>query len=236
MNSDIKIINREPFIDLKLKNSKSFEILYNQTFRQKEKYFFFQKAFDFLYCNNISGSYFEFGCHKARTFRFALRESIIKKMKMDFFAFDSFQGLPDHKNNCKQNTYYAPGQLVTSEKEFLKLVQKYTKYRKIEIIKGFYEVSLNKKLYKTLKAKNVVSNFINIDCDLERSVKKSLDFSLKFITNGTILYVDDYYTTYKGDPRRGIPKIVKKLLKLNKITYENWYQTSSCGKSFLLYK
>lgn len=129
-----------------------------------------------------------------------------------------------------------PGLLSTSKKEFKKLVQKFSKYRKIITIKGFYDVSLNKKLYENLKAKKVFSSFINIDCDLEKSVQKSLDFSLKFITNGTILYVDDYYTTYKGDPRKGIPRIVKTLLKNNKITYENWHQSGSCGKNFLLYK
>ncbi len=155
---------------------------------------------------------------------------------MNFFAFDSFQGLPCHKNNYNQNPWHMPGLLSTSKKEFKKLVKKFSKYRKITTIKGFYDVSLNKKLYEDLKAKKVISSFINIDCDLEKSVQKSLDFSLKFITNGTILYVDDYYTTYKGDSRKGIPKIVKILLKKNKITYEHWYQSGSCGKSFLLYK
>jgi O-methyltransferase len=189
-----------------------------------------------LYSNKIVGDYFEFGCHTARTFRFALKESIVRQMKMNFYAFDSFEGLPDHKNNEKQNSWHMPGLLSTSEMQFKKLVSKFSKYRKINTIKGFYEKTLDNNLKKKLKTNQVKASIINIDCDLEKSVSKSLDFALNFIVNGTILYIDDYYTTYKGDPRKGIPKIVKSLLKKNNIVYENWYQSSSCGRSFLLYK
>jgi O-methyltransferase len=189
-----------------------------------------------LYSNKIVGDYFEFGCHTARTFRFALKESIVRQMKMDFYAFDSFEGLPDHKNNKKQNSWHMPGLLSTSETQFKKLVSKFYKHRRIHTIKGFYEKTLNNNLKKKLKKNKVKVSIINIDCDLEKSVSKSLDFALKFIVNGTILNIDDYYTTYKGDPRKGIPKIVKSLLKKNKIIHENWYQSGSCGRSILLYR
>jgi len=237
MKAIIKPILKEPFVELRLGlGNKKQEILYSQTFRQSEKYKFFQRAFDFIYSNKISGDYFEFGSHRARTFRFALRESIVRNIKMNFFSFDSFQGLPDHKNNKLQNEWHMPGLLSTSEKEFKRLVLPFSKYRKIKCIKGFYKDSLNNVLYKNFKNNKVTASFINIDCDLENSVRDSLDFSLKFIRNGTILYIDDYYNTYYGDPRRGIPKITKSLLKKHKIKYEDWYQSSSCGRSFLLYK
>jgi len=106
-----------------------------------------------------------------------------------------------------------PGLLDTLEKQFKNLVSKFSKYRKINTFKGFYEKTLNNNLEKKLKKNQVKASFINIDCDLDKSVSKSLDFALKFIANGTILYIDDYYTTFKGDPRKGIPKIVKSLLK-----------------------
>ena len=67
-------------------------------------------------------------------------------------------------------------------------------------------------------------------------MKESLSFALKFIVNGTILYVDDYYNVYNGDPRKGNPKVVKNLLKKNKIYFEPWHIVGTCGKSFLLYK
>jgi hypothetical protein len=152
-----------------------------------------------MYGNNISGSYFEFGCHKARTFRFALRESIIKNMNMDFYAFDSFQGLPDQKNNEKQNARYLKGSLNTKISDFEKLTESYKMYRKISIIKGFYKDTLTSKLKQKFKMKKKITSFINIDCDLQTSVSQSLNFALNFITNGTVLYIDDYYTIFNGD-------------------------------------
>ena len=236
MKSDIKTIIREPWVDLKLKKTEKNSIQYNQTLRQKEKYYFFQKAYDFLLANNISGSYFEFGCHRARTFRFALRESIIKNIKQDFYAFDSFQGLPDEKNNFQQNKNFLAGFLKTNKNSFLKLISKYRNYRNISVYEGFYQDILNKKLINKFQGDKIKTSFINIDCDLEKSVRDSLNFSLKFIVNGTILYVDEYYSIFNGDPRRGNPKAVTELLKKNKIFFEPWHLVGACGKSFLLYK
>ena len=181
MKSDIKTITHEPWIDLRLKKSKINFIQYNQTLRQREKYKFFQIAYDFLLANNIEGSYFEFGCHQARTFRYALRESIIKNIKQDFYAFDSFQGLPDQKNNQQQNKYFSPGLLKTNKNNFLRLVSKYKKYRKIYVYEGFYEDSLNKQLINKFKLNKTRVSFISLDCDLEKSVSSSLNFALKFI-------------------------------------------------------
>ena len=237
MISKIKHLLKEPWVDISFnKPTKKQEVVYNQTFRQSEKLKFFQRAFDFLYGNNIDGSYFEFGCHRARTFRFALRETIIKNMNMDFYAFDSFQGLPDHKNNFEQNAWHLKGMLKTELKNFEKHISKYRKNKRIEIIKGFYNDSLTPKLKKKFQKKKINVSFINIDCDLENSVKDSLDFALNFIVNGTVLYIDDYYTTYKGDTRKGIPMIVSKLINKHRLHFETWHLVGGFGKSFLLYK
>ena len=41
-------------------------------------------------------TYLEFGCHSARTFSAAVRAARYFKMNdMDFYAFDSFEGLPE---------------------------------------------------------------------------------------------------------------------------------------------
>ena len=237
MKSEIKNILKEPWVDLNFtKPTKKQEIEYNQTFRQSEKLKFFQRAFDFLYNNKINGDYFEFGCHRARTFRFALRESIIKNIPMNFHAFDSFKGLPDHGNNDKQNTWHTKGLLSTSDKDFKKLISKYSKFKKVSLYKGYYEDSLDKSLFLSFQKKKITASLINIDCDLEKSVSCSLDFSLNFIQDGTVLYIDDYYDTYNGHPKKGIPLVVNKLFKKHKIIFEPWYNAAGCGKSYLLYK
>lgn len=237
MKSKIIQINTEPFIKLKFENpTKTKHLIYNQTLRQKAKYSFFQSAYDFIYNNKVSGDYFEFGVHKARTFRFALRESIIKQMQMKFYAFDSFKGLPNDTTNLDENPFYKPGGLVTSKKNFLDMCYKFSKKRKIEIIEGYYEKSLNDKLINKFKKKKVKTAFINIDCDLIKSFEKSLKFSLNFITDGSILYIDDYYNSYKGNPKKGINYLTEKYLKKNKINFQRWHIVGSFGQSFILYK
>ena len=126
--------------------------------------------------------------------------------------------------------------MKTNKNSFLKLISKYRNYRNIYVYEGFYQDILNKKLINKFQGDKIKTSFINIDCDLEKSVRDSLNFSLKFIVNGTILYVDEYYSIFNGDPRRGNPKAVTELLKKNKIFFEPWHLVGACGKSFLLYK
>ena len=40
----------------------------NQRFRQSQKFEFYRNAFDYIVDNDLAGSYFEFGTHRARTF------------------------------------------------------------------------------------------------------------------------------------------------------------------------
>src|SRR3984885_8270247 len=91
----------EPWVELgtgaTLKNwSRDDEIAYNQMNRQAEKALFFRRTFDFLTDNRVHGDYFEFGCHRCRTFRMALTEARRHNLAaMEFHAFDSFEGLPE---------------------------------------------------------------------------------------------------------------------------------------------
>ena len=73
-------LKQEPFIKIpssseisKIENSERISI--NQQRRQSIKFDFFKTAYDFLSDSEIEGDYFEFGCHKARTFRMAMSAS-----------------------------------------------------------------------------------------------------------------------------------------------------------------
>ena len=65
---------------------------------------------------------------------------------------------------------------------------------------------------------NVKACFINFDCDLMQSVDQALKFSMNFIQEGTILYFDDYFSSYKGNPNKGIPNVIKKRFKTQNLT------------------
>src|SRR4051812_2356099 len=72
------------------------EIAYNQANRQTEKALFYRRTYDFLTDNRVVGDYYEFGCHRCRTFRMALTEARKHNLSSaKFFAFDSFEGLPE---------------------------------------------------------------------------------------------------------------------------------------------
>lgn len=234
----MKQINKEPYIHLKNKsyNNKKQEVIYNQKQRNKEKYLFFENALDYIYANNVEGSYFEFGVHKARTFRFFLDIANKKNLKMNCFAFDSFRGFPDYKTNEMENKYWKAQLLKTNKNTFKSLVNKYLNHRNLTIIEGFYHNSLNNNLIKIFKKKKIKTSFINLDCDLVKSVKDSLNFSLNFYVDGTILYIDEYYVSYKGNPKKGIPRLLSQVFKKKKINFVKWKSVGSFGQSFILFK
>ncbi len=232
---------KEPYVEINLKDLKKWdkndEIKYAQINRQKYKYEFFQKAFDLIYDNTIIGDYFEFGVHRARTFRFALSQAKRRNMKrIKFIAFDSFEGLPDVKNNIRQNDKFKKGLLTTSENKFKNYIKNFKFYKNnVRIIKGFYEKSLNKKLISSLKKQNTKACFINFDCDLTQSVDQALKFSMSFLQEGTILYFDDYFSSYKGNPNKGIPNIIKKRFKNSKFNIVEYLNVGYAAKSFIVY-
>ena len=234
-------VHKEPYIDLNIKDlqrwNKLDEITYAQMQRQKYKYEFFQKAFDLIYDNTIVGDYFEFGVHKARTFRFAMSQAKRRNMKkIKFLAFDSFEGLPDVNNNIKQNDKFKKGLLITSENKFKNYIKDFNFYKNnVKIIKGYYEKSLNKKLISALKKQKTKACLINFDCDLTQSVDQALKFSMNFLQEGTIIYFDDYFSSYKGNPNKGIPNIIKKRFKNSKFDIVEYLNIGYAAKSFIIY-
>jgi hypothetical protein len=241
----VKFIDKEPFFVKKhpKKINKNITIKYNQILRQKYKYDFYDKAFDYIYNNNHSGDYFEFGVHKARTFNMALIISKIKGMNMNFYAFDSFKGLPDlrtygegkNKNNLKENFNYIPFSLKTESKIFDKLIKKNIQKRKVIKICGFYKDSLTKKLILNFAQKKIKSSFVCVDCDLKQSITESLNFSFKFMIDGCILYIDDFFNLSSGNPKNMLEMEITNIAKKNNKMLVSWHLVGSFGKSYLVF-
>src|ERR1700688_1434006 len=95
------------------------EIAYNQSNRQTEKALFFRRTFDFLTDNRVHGDYFEFGCHRCRTFRMALTEARRHNVAtMEFHAVDSFEGVPEPTRDTSVEIWKR-GALTASESAFI---------------------------------------------------------------------------------------------------------------------
>jgi hypothetical protein len=196
----------------------------NQEFRQEQKNIFFRNAIDYLVENGIPGSYFEFGCHKARTFRMAamwdkwyadnkgaVAGGLTPQNGGGYFefllAFDSFQGLPADSNpsETKMHNWQAQS-LTTSEDEFLNLLRNSgLTTDRVVTIPGFYSISLNEATREFLDSKGVVASLVTLDCDLYESYQSALKFSDDFLTPGCVIYLDDW-NTYQGGSRSGPKK------------------------------
>lgn len=242
-NIDIKTLTTEPYVhlenakDLELWN-KECEVAYNQQLRHKYKYEFFKNAFDFLYAHKLDCDYYEFGCHKARTFRMALTEARKKNFKdINFYAFDSFEGLPDVQTNFEHSIVYAPGELSTGENDFMQIIKEHGLFvNSVKTVKGFYEDSLNDTLKNKLMSIKSKISLVTLDCSLYNSFVCAFNFIEDFIQEGTIIYIDDYRVTYKGSPIQGAAKAFKEFEKKSKFAYEPFLDIGWFGKSFIAYR
>lgn len=178
------------------------EIAYNQQNRQAEKALFFQRTFDFLTDNRIRGDYLEFGCHRARTFRMALTEA--RKHNLDemlFWAFDSFEGLPalEHESAVE---HWQAGALKTDAREFGDMITRHGIYvDRCHAIKGFYADTLPNRRHDGAKAA-----LITVDCDLYESAIPVFDFIDGLLQEGTVVYLDDLFAGFKGNPAKGVAR------------------------------
>ncbi len=182
------------------------EIQYNQSYRVTEKAHFFRKAFDYICSSQIDGDYYEFGCHRARTFRMALTESRKhNKTSMNYLAFDSFEGLPLNVINDADVQEYKKNALTTTEEEFLKIINKHGLYLdKIDLYKGYYKDSLTDTLQEKLISERKKISLVNIDCDLYESALPIFPFIDPLLQLGSVIYIDDLFAGYKGNPYKGV--------------------------------
>jgi len=213
------------------------QVAYNQMRRQTAKRDFYIQAFDSLYANELIGDYFEFGCHRARTFRMAVSEARRQNMHfMNFRAFDSFAGLPEIQNEEEVSiSDYTPGALATSEQDFVKLVSSLGLYTdKIKTYNGFYQQSLTNELQSTLVKEGAKANMICIDCDLYESAVPVFSFIEPFLQPGAIIYIDDYHVGYKGSPYAGVGKAFKELEARSEFTFAPFLPVGGFGFSFIV--
>ncbi|MEM1044670.1 MAG: TylF/MycF/NovP-related O-methyltransferase [Pseudomonadota bacterium] len=212
------------------------EIEYNQNNRQTEKHLFYRRTFDFLTDNRVRGDYYEFGCHRCRTFRMALTEARRHNLdSMGFHAFDSFEGLPDPTSDTSVEIWKR-GALTTSEEDFMGMVRDHGIYvDNVRTIKGYYSESLTKELGAEYLDSGRKAALINIDCDLYESAVPVFDFIDPLLQEGTVLYIDDQFAGYKGNPLKGVSKAFLEWQKRTRWKVVRHLDISWWGRSYIVY-
>lgn len=235
----IEPIPREPWVHLpdgkELASwDKENEIIYNQMNRQAEKALFYCRAFDYINENHVTGDYHEYGCHSCRTFRMALTEARRHRLEtMNFFAFDSFEGLPQVEEEGMQQWY--KGALNTSEDRFLQIVAEHGLYRdRVRTIKGFYNHVLTRDLQKTFKERENKIALVAVDCDLYKSARDVLRFIEPLLQKGAVIYFDDFYL-FQGDPGKGEQLAMTEFLEYSQHRLNPFLNVGWFGKSFIVY-
>jgi O-methyltransferase len=229
----IKHINSEPYVRIKT-SKKHKSISFNQKFRQEIKANFYALCFDYLDDQEINGDYFEFGVHKFRTFYMAYKFSEIKGLNsMSFRLFDSFQGLPFTENI--KSSKLSEGNLVSTKKDLLEFINK-NKFdeKKIKIFEGFYSNIPSSLDYKELinYRQSIKAAMVCIDCNLYDSYVQALDLVLPFLQTGTIVYLDDYYSSPQSNknPRKAFEELQSRL----EIEFIPFLNVGWWGKSFIV--
>lgn len=178
-------------------------------------------------------TYFEFGCHSGRTFSAAINAAKYLKMhNCEFFAFDSFKGLPE--TNETEDGVFKTGDFSTSKEDFIKIIKKNTnlKAENYNIIDGYYSNSLT----ESLQAKMPKIGMLHIDVDLYSSTRELLAFVKPLLVNGSVILFDDWYCFKPATKHSyGEQKAVQEFLEINKdIKFLQWKTYSTFGKSFFV--
>ena len=173
--------------------------------------------------NQVPGDYLEFGVFEGDTLvrvfhRFLYQWKVYQKHasiyghsldsvyfeKKRFFAFDSFQGLPEAEQKktpehfSVKNQYEAPLERVRSN-----LVKKKVNLEQVVFVPGWFDKSLTPETKE--KTKLTQAAMVFIDCDLYESAVPIFSFITPLIQDGTVIILDDFFR-YKGRSDEGIQK------------------------------
>lgn len=204
-----------------------------KTYDRKE---ILRKIMNFISECNVDGDYLEFGVYKGSTFIEAIKTAQKKRLdSMRFYAFDSFQGLPDPKGIDKSFDQFSKNQVANSLDNFRNTIKNNKlDFNKIGIVSGWFKDTLNNQTKNKLKLSSAA--VVWIDCDLYESTLPVFDFITDLVVDGTVIILDDWFF-YRGRPDMGEQKAFSEWLKKHpEFSVAEFHKYSWHGNSFILHK
>jgi len=192
-------------------------------------------AMHYVQMSRLEGDYLEFGVWQGKTFAAACYLARKRKLPMNFYAFDSFAGLPENQEkDASGHQMYKGGTFNCSESEFLKNVRRTgADTQRVITVPGWFEESLqpdNQKLANLRKAAVVW-----VDCDLYSSTVSVLNFLTKYLQYGTVVFFDDWLA-HRADPNAGEQRAFREWLAAKPhLSAVEFLRFGWCGCSFVIH-
>ena len=167
---------------------------------------YLELAAAFKHAQKIEGDYCEFGVYTGRSFVHAYKVLTRQERTQTarFFAFDSFEGLPEPGEADSVYTAFAKGGLAATKAEFeANLARHHVDAARVEIIAGWFDRTLTPELAARIGPERIAT--VMIDCDLYVSTVPVLNFLTDLLADGAVLIFDDWHL-YRAHPELGVQK------------------------------
>ena len=179
--------------------------------------------------NVIPKTIFEFGCRSGRKFFTEINSAnYLNFSEVEFFAFDSFQGLPEI--NVESDGIFKKGTFKTLLKNFNKMIKKktYFKLPQENIFQGFDKDTLTKNILEKIPKIGMVHIYV----DLYSSTCEVLNFIKPLLVEETLILFGDW-DCFPVGKEKVKSKAFKEFLEENKsIKFEEWKYYSTFWKNF----
>lgn len=182
--------------------------------------------------DSLIGDYVEFGVYQGASFAHVCNTASEYIPEMRFFAFDSFEGLPELRGVDVGGEFYQ-GQFGCSRDQFEKnLVKAGVNLDRVIISQGWFDKTLTKEFCDKEILSTVSLAFI--DCDLYESCVPVLEFLTPLLRQGSILLFDDWYN-FRAAPDRGVQRATLEWLQQNEdIQLRTWLPFCHHGQAFIV--
>ena len=210
------------------------------------------KAWGLVITNQMNGGYYEFGVYKGESFRISFqiylkylrwmksqsesqemwRRKINWDLKHSFYAFDTFEGMPENDEN---NDTFAKGSFLSSLDEVKSAGEKIGMREgdQIKYFKGkFSDIAKERS--------DEISNLqpaaiVNIDSDLYASARDALELINPKLRQCTVLLMDDY-NCFSANQKEGERYALSEFLEKNPDKeVEKWFQYGLTGQAFIVH-
>jgi len=192
-------------------------------------------AMHYVQMSKIEGDYLEFGVWQGNSFSAACYLAGKRKLAMNFYAFDSFQGLPENQEkDSSGHRMYTPGTFDCSEQQFLKNVKRRgADMSRVITVPGWFEDSLRPENPKLANLRKAAVAWV--DCDLYSSTASVLNFLTDRLQYGALVFFDDWLG-HRADANCGEQRAFREWLAANPhISVVEFVRMGWVGNSFVVH-